>query len=115
MLTSYQRSGQWHLTNVSSQKQSLQPISRNSKSSLDLDVTIVGAGRAGLTAAYLLARDGFNVAVFERKLSVGGGMWGGECLLRIVPDGPDFGRHAAVWRESCAGTERGTARLECHL
>jgi thiamine thiazole synthase len=34
-------------------------------------------GPSGLTAARLLAKDGFNVALFERKLSLGGGMWGG--------------------------------------
>lgn len=54
------------------------------KSSLDLDVAIVGAGPAGLTAAHLLARDGFNVAVFERKLSVGGGMWGGGMTWNMI-------------------------------
>ncbi|MFC1490931.1 sulfide-dependent adenosine diphosphate thiazole synthase [Candidatus Latescibacterota bacterium] len=54
------------------------------KSSLDLDVAIVGAGPAGLTAAYLLARDGYNVAIFERKLSVGGGMWGGGMTWNMI-------------------------------
>ena len=47
------------------------------KSSLDLDVAIVGGGPSGLTAARLLAADGFNVALFERTLSLGGGMGGG--------------------------------------
>jgi len=54
------------------------------KSSLDLDIAVVGGGPAGLTAAYLLARDGFNVAVFERKLSVGGGMWGGGMTWNMI-------------------------------
>ena len=50
-----------------------------------MDVAIVGAGPAGLTAARLLAGDGLNVSVFERKLSVGGGIWGGGMLFpRIV-------------------------------
>ncbi|MBC7287690.1 MAG: thiazole biosynthesis protein, partial [Armatimonadetes bacterium] len=44
-----------------------------------------GAGPSGLTAARVLARDGLKVAVFERHLHVGGGMWGGGMLFpRIV-------------------------------
>jgi sulfide-dependent adenosine diphosphate thiazole synthase len=36
-------------------------------------------------AAYYLAKAGKNVTVFERKLSVGGGMWGGGMMFdRIV-------------------------------
>lgn len=54
------------------------------KSSLDLDVAIVGGGPSGLTAARLLAADGFNVALFERKLSLGGGMWGGGMTYNII-------------------------------
>jgi len=42
-----------------------------------VDVAIVGAGPAGLTSAKYLARAGKKVAIFERKLSPGGGMWGG--------------------------------------
>ncbi|EPR37267.1 thiazole biosynthetic enzyme [Desulfovibrio sp. X2] len=45
--------------------------------SVELDVAIVGAGPSGLTCAWRLAAQGFKVAVFERKLSLGGGMWGG--------------------------------------
>ncbi len=53
--------------------------------SLDLDVAIVGAGPSGVTAAYYLAKSGVNVAIFERNLYVGGGMWGGGILFpRIV-------------------------------
>ena len=54
------------------------------KSSLDLDVAIVGGGPSGLTAARILAKDGFNVALFERKLSLGGGMWGGGMTYNII-------------------------------
>ena len=51
----------------------------------EMDVAIVGAGPAGLTAARLLAAEGYCVSVFERKLSVGGGIWGGGMLFpRIV-------------------------------
>ncbi|HOM28192.1 MAG TPA: sulfide-dependent adenosine diphosphate thiazole synthase [Deltaproteobacteria bacterium] len=52
---------------------------------LDLDVAIVGAGPSGLTAGYYLAKAGRKVGLFEKKLSVGGGMLGGGMLFnRIV-------------------------------
>ncbi len=54
------------------------------KSSLDLDVAIVGGGPSGLTAAYRLASKGHNVALFERKLSIGGGMWGGGMTFNSI-------------------------------
>jgi thiamine thiazole synthase len=54
------------------------------ESSLELDVAIVGGGPSGLTAAWKLAEQGFNVALFERKLSVGGGMWGGGMTYNII-------------------------------
>ncbi|MGQ9825077.1 MAG: NAD(P)-binding protein, partial [Desulfotomaculales bacterium] len=41
---------------------------------LDTDVAIAGGGPAGLTAARYLAKEGLRGAVFESKLSVGGGM-----------------------------------------
>jgi len=44
---------------------------------LDVDVAIVGAGPAGMVCGYYLAKAGKHVVLFERKLSVGGGMWGG--------------------------------------
>ena len=52
---------------------------------LELDVAIAGAGPSGMTAAWYLAKEGLKVAVFERNLHVGGGMWGGGMLFpRIV-------------------------------
>ncbi len=54
------------------------------KSALNLDVAIVGGGPSGLTAARKLAEGGFNVAIFERKLSLGGGMWGGGMTWNML-------------------------------
>jgi thiazole biosynthesis enzyme len=52
-----------------------------------VDVVIVGAGPAGMTAAKYLADKGFKVVVFERRLSFGGGIGGGGMLLhKIVVD-----------------------------
>ena len=41
------------------------------------DVIIVGAGPAGMTAAIRLARAGLKVTLLEKRLSPGGGIWGG--------------------------------------
>lgn len=54
------------------------------KDSLEVDVAIVGAGPAGMTAAYYLAKKNIKVAIFERKLSVGGGMWGGGVMFNEI-------------------------------
>ena len=56
---------------------------------LDQDVIIAGAGPAGLTTAYYLAKKGFKVSVFERKLSIGGGMWGGGMMFNEIVVGKD--------------------------
>ncbi|MBU4377374.1 MAG: sulfide-dependent adenosine diphosphate thiazole synthase [Candidatus Omnitrophica bacterium] len=52
--------------------------------SLDVDVAIVGAGPAGMCCGYYLAKAGKKVAIFERKLSVGGGMWGGGIMFNEI-------------------------------
>ncbi|MFH1201617.1 MAG: sulfide-dependent adenosine diphosphate thiazole synthase [Candidatus Omnitrophota bacterium] len=53
-------------------------------SALDVDVAIVGAGPAGMVCAYYLAKAGKKVVIFERKLSVGGGMWGGGIMFNEI-------------------------------
>ncbi|MDZ7374776.1 MAG: sulfide-dependent adenosine diphosphate thiazole synthase [candidate division KSB1 bacterium] len=54
------------------------------RANLDLDVAIAGCGPSGLVAAALLAEAGRHVALFERKLAVGGGMWGGGMLFNEI-------------------------------
>ena len=51
---------------------------------LDVDVAIVGGGPAGLTCAYYLAKAKKKVVIFERKLSIGGGMWGGGIMFNEI-------------------------------
>ena len=51
---------------------------------LQLDVAVVGAGPSGLVAGYYLAEAGARVAVFEKKLSIGGGMWGGGMMFNEI-------------------------------
>ncbi|MBN1592075.1 MAG: thiazole biosynthesis protein [Candidatus Coatesbacteria bacterium] len=45
------------------------------------DVIIAGAGPAGLTAAYLLVKAGRTVTIIEKRLSPGGGIWGGGATM----------------------------------
>ncbi|SMO67023.1 thiamine thiazole synthase [Balnearium lithotrophicum] len=51
---------------------------------LENDVSIVGGGPSGLVAAYYLAKEGYRVALFERKLSIGGGMWAGAMFFNEI-------------------------------
>lgn len=62
----------------------IETYSKKLLDNLRLDVAIAGGGPAGLFAAYKLAEKGHKVALFERKLSVGGGMWGGGIGFNII-------------------------------
>ncbi|MFP4169457.1 MAG: sulfide-dependent adenosine diphosphate thiazole synthase [Methanomassiliicoccales archaeon] len=67
----------------------VQRFSREFLDNLEVDVVIAGAGPASLTAARKLAEAGRRVVIFERKLSPGGGMWGGGMTfpVMVVQDG----------------------------
>jgi thiazole biosynthesis enzyme len=72
----------------------------------DVDVAVAGAGPAGLCAAYYLAREKVKVALFERKLSIGGGMWGGGMMFNQLVVGEEgktileeFGISHTTYRE----------------
>jgi thiazole biosynthesis enzyme len=54
------------------------------KDNLDTDVAIVGGGPSGLVAGYYLAKAGKKAVLFERKLSVGGGIWGGGMMFNEI-------------------------------
>lgn len=62
----------------------LQEYFEELSSCLELDVAIAGAGPSGMVAAYYLSGAGYRTAIFERKLSVGGGMWGGGMMFNKI-------------------------------
>ena len=49
-----------------------------------LDVAVVGGGPSGLMVAKVLAENGAKTTLFERKLSIGGGMWGGGIGYNVI-------------------------------
>jgi thiamine thiazole synthase len=53
-------------------------------SRLDGDVVVVGAGPSGLVAAADLARRGLGVTLLEKRLTPGGGIWGGAMAMNEV-------------------------------
>jgi len=51
---------------------------------LTSDVAIVGAGPSGLVAAFFLAQSGAKVTILEKRLSPGGGIWGGGMGMNVA-------------------------------
>ncbi len=54
------------------------------KDSLDVDAVVVGGGPSGLYAAYKLAKDGYKTVLLDRRLSLGGGIWGGGMFFNVI-------------------------------
>lgn len=51
---------------------------------VELDVALVGAGPSNLVCGSLLGEWGIKAAIFESKLSPGGGMWGGGMMFNEI-------------------------------
>jgi thiamine thiazole synthase len=62
----------------------LRSYARDLDEHLSSDVLIVGAGPSGLTAAWHLAARGLRVVILEKRLSPGGGVWGGAIGMNKV-------------------------------
>ena len=63
---------------------------------IESDVIIAGAGPSGLVAGYYASKAGLKVTVMEKRLSTGGGIWGGGMAMNEVVIHQDA---AAVARE----------------
>ncbi|HVZ41319.1 MAG TPA: FAD-dependent oxidoreductase [Candidatus Kapabacteria bacterium] len=83
-------------------------------SDMHADVCIVGAGIAGLTTAYMLAREGWSVVVLEMK-SIGGGMTGRTTahLTNAVDDRYYLIEHLHGTAGSHMTAESHTAAINC--
>ena len=60
---------------------------------IESDVLIAGAGPSGMTAAIDLAKSGRSVTIIEKRLSTGGGIWGGgmtQSRVVIQPEAKDI-------------------------
>lgn len=62
----------------------IEQYSRRLSEHLENDVVIVGAGPAGLAAGYYLSKAGVKTTIVEKKLSIGGGIWGGAAGYNVV-------------------------------
>lgn len=72
------------LDEIKISKAIIESYSKKLVQALDVDVAIVGGGPAGMICGYYLAKMGKQVVLFERKLSIGGGMWGGGIMFNEV-------------------------------
>ena len=69
------------LDDVSISRLIIESYTRKLTSLLEVDVAMVGAGPANMTAGYYLGKAGVRAVIFESKLAPGGGMWGGGMMF----------------------------------
>ena len=69
---------------------------------LETDAAIIGGGPSGLVAGYYLAKAGKKVVLYERKLSVGGGMMFNEIVVQeaALPIMKEFGVRTKKYQEN---------------
>ncbi len=83
-ITSYLKKGKSMIDEIKISKAIIGAYTKKLTDHLCVDVAIAGAGPSGMVCAYYLAKKGKKVAIFERKLSVGGGMWGGGIMFNEI-------------------------------
>jgi len=62
----------------------IESFMKDFQKAMDVEVAIGGAGPAGMTAAYYLAKEGVKTVVFEKNLRPGGGMPGGGMMFNTI-------------------------------
>ncbi|MBN1516102.1 thiazole biosynthesis protein [Candidatus Sumerlaeota bacterium] len=73
-----------HFNEVEISRAILDAYNAKFSKALQSDVAIVGAGPSGLVAAWRLAQMNYRVVVLEKRLSSGGGIWGGSMGMNEV-------------------------------
>ena len=56
---------------------------------VESDVLVAGAGPSGMVASAFLAKAGARVVICEKRLSPGGGIWGGGMFMNLVAVQPE--------------------------
>ena len=72
------------LSEVTISKGIIENYCRKLTDALEVDVAIVGGGPSGLVAGYYLAKAGVKAALFEKRLTLGGGIWGGGMMFNEI-------------------------------
>jgi thiazole biosynthesis enzyme len=72
------------ITETAISKAIIESYHRKLAGQIESDVIIVGAGPSGLVAAFHLAAAGKRVTIIEKRLSPGGGIWGGAMGMNDV-------------------------------